>query len=365
MFYGVTHGGEIIRASNCDNSIKNVRCILCNQNVTFRKQHYRHNSLGTPYAVRAHFMHHGKNNTCNYSNESALHKAAKAILFKHKVTLGVQCVQCSNIVPLNIGIKGTPILEYKWKQYRIDVAYTTIDNTIQGFVEIFVTSRISSDKKTAIQASKIPWCEVSANDILEAYQKRCMATVIDHNASNIKDILCTKCFTQNELQMQKAEEKKLKHHEITLKKLRLFVDHWKEAKSFIDSNEVDLCNKLSSAVLSHLKEEDYDISIHEAIEKRISDPDGVLNFGKYIGCHIEELWESDENTRNTYVRWLAGYTGAKTDRNYPEQNHSLLKGNSRKYMKRARCLLKGSCIVCFEEVDDDWRSWCRTCFRNI
>ena len=107
--------------------------------------------------------------------------------------------------------------------------------------------------------------------------------------------------------------------------------------------------------------------MQQFVEERMEDPEGLLDFGKYKGHHINGLWNSENARKRSYVRWLVGYTGYRNTighRHYPEYNDSLQKGNTQIFMLKARDLLKGYYILCFESLDVQWKSWCKDCFHN-
>ena len=49
------------------------------------------------------------------------------------------------------------------------------------------------------------------------------------------------------------------------------------------------------------------------------DGDIVLTFGKHKGTGVKQLWHTEERDKQGYVRWLAGYTGRRSEFNQPEQ----------------------------------------------
>lgn len=90
-----------------------------------------------------------------------------------------------------------------------------------------------------------------------------------------------------------------------------------------------------------------------------AEPEDVLTIGKYKGMTLEQIFNRDPD----YVRTLAMYTGQRDGNiNKPETQHNTWSGA---YKIRAREFLQGLCLVCYDKLDEEWKSWCPSCYRNM
>lgn len=84
----------------------------------------------------------------------------------------------------------------------------------------------------------------------------------------------------------------------------------------------------------------------------------LLQFGKYKGMTVQQVYRQDPG----YVRYLAMYTGHRDEKyNKPDEE---LNDYSAPYKDTARGLLRGVCLMCYCELDEEWKNWCGSCFRN-
>lgn len=91
----------------------------------------------------------------------------------------------------------------------------------------------------------------------------------------------------------------------------------------------------------------------------------VLSFGKHRGTTVALLFDNEDT--QTYVRWLAGFTGYKQScYNRPEVyiDSSSYQFVPKTIAEEAKRLLKGRCLLCFCRTDQEWKSWCAGCFRE-
>jgi len=326
-----------------------LKCVVCEENVHFRKNHKRcRNGIQRP--VQSHFVH---NSSSAHSGESVEHMAAKkAIVNAANPIFRFKCVDCDSYV--HIHIPGTPREETTLGNYRLDVGYTDGDNNVVGAVEIYKTHRIGRKKEIFLTESNIAWCEVSAEEVLNKVQQS--TCTIDVMQCAISDARCMECAHKIELERKKAEALTAKKEARNAMKAKSFVNHWENATNMSDMEHYELCENLCV-----LLKERYDITTEvEDVEDRLLEPEGTLTFGKFCGRHIRQLMGDDQES---YVRWIAGYTGRRAGKR-PQENDSLTKGVTLKLRKIARDYLKGRCLICYENTDEDWKQWCRRCYRN-
>lgn len=328
-----------------------LKCVVCEENVHFRKNHKRcRNGIQRP--VQSHFVH---NSSSAHSGESVEHMAAKkAIVNAANPIFHFKCVDCDSYV--HIHISGTPQEEVIFGNYRLDVGYVDRDNKVVGAVEIYKTHRIGREKEKCLTESNIAWCEVSAEEVLnKTQQKNC---AIDVMQCAVSDARCVECVHKIELERKKAEAFAAKKEARNAMKAKSFVTHWENATNMSDMEHYELCEKLCV-----LLKERYDITTKvEDVEDRLLEPEGTLTFGKFCGRHIRQLM-CDGEEKKKYVRWVAGYTGRRVGKR-PQENDSLTKGVTLKIRSIARNYLEGLCLMCFVDTDEDWKQWCRRCYRN-
>lgn len=124
------------------------------------------------------------------------------------------------------------------------------------------------------------------------------------------------------------------------------------------SSEEYAQQKLNQQVLAVVKGKQPPLE-ETARELLEAEPEDVLTIGKYKGMTLEQIFNRDPD----YVRTLAMYTGQKDgNKNRPETRHNTWSGA---YKIRARELLQGICLVCYDTLDEKWMSWCPSCYTNM
>lgn len=322
-----------------------LKCVVCEEKVHFRKSHKRCRN-GIQRSVQSHFVH---NSSSVHSGESVEHMAAKkAIVNTENLIFRFKCVGCNSYV--RIHISGTPQEEVIFGNYRLDVGYVDKSNKVVGAVEIYKTHRIGREKEKCLTESNIAWCEVSAEEVLNNVHQN--SSTIDVMQCAIADARCEVCVQQIELERKKAEAFTAKKEARNAMKAKSFINHWQNASNLSDMEHYELCEKICV-----LLKERYDITTQvEDVEDRLLNPEGTLTFGKFCGRHLCQLMCDD---KESYVRWIAGYTGRRVG-NRPQENDSLTPIKLRNF---ARDLLKGTCLRCFEATGEDWKQWCHSCYR--
>lgn len=325
-----------------------LQCLICHEEVHFRRSHKRRRN-GIDHPVKSHFVH---NSSTSHGGESMEHLAAKkALLHADKPIFRRQCVDCRESITIHID--GTPREEVPIDKYRLDIGYINENDELTGAVEVFKTHLIGHEKEQFLTNSGLAWCEVSAHEVLCKLVSQDNAPIHVLNCSMTR---CTSCLTTVESERIRAEVHTLKKDARNAMKAKSFVNHWDNAVNMSDMEHYELCEKLSL-----LLKERFNIDTStESIEDRLLQPEETLTFGKHCGKHLRQLWENDQES---YVRWVAGYTGRR-DGKKAQANDSLCMGVNLKLRNNARDYLKGHCLMCFSETGEDWKQWCRHCYKK-
>ena len=61
--------------------------------------------------------------------------------------------------------------EVPWRAFRLDVAVSCRDQ-VTGAIEVVFTSPVKDDKVAEMNASGLAWCEVSAQQVMRAYESK-------------------------------------------------------------------------------------------------------------------------------------------------------------------------------------------------
>lgn len=178
-------------------------CAECNAEVRYRRGHVR-----TSGSVQPHFYHVGEvdPNRCSYAEgESETHRLAKAkIIAQIEAWEGFgytqRCPSChfsrpfEAIAPYSL-LHATP--EYRVSPYRVDVAILAETNEPVLLVEVYHCHRVPEDKRRALNATGIPWVELTALSILNGSPEAV------EEATSAK--MCHWCLEKEEENKQKAE----------------------------------------------------------------------------------------------------------------------------------------------------------------
>ena len=339
-------------------------CYGCGGKLAWRVPHERSRN-GIAFPVVGHFMHVSCEGSC--TNESVEHAAAKDMIMKCTPRVLFKCGSCSTDYEVVVRANGSePVAEHPWshdgQQYRLDVAFVQ-DGMTTGAVEILHSHKVSSEKARALTIADVAWVELAAGDVLRAKRDepvRALRCAVQR---------CTQC-EENKTAIEKNNAKLRAEAEaraevLLATRLPALANH-EQRMCWEQRADRELWKTVREVVEKVLHERGVTTtndSIDDVVEKSEVVATGgiVLCHGKHRGEVLNDVWESDQ----PYVRWLAGYTGNREGK-YPEkvtaERNPLARGFVMLEVEAAREILKGHCYLCFQEVDQPWKSWCRRCF---
>lgn len=292
---------------------------------------------------------------------------------------------------------------------------------ILGAIEVLVTHAIDQEKVDMFCRLQLPWCEVKAVDVLAgAANVRCVRAALTHCAECIDTIrhevletrlkkvtdeasrrarnaIEQRVFTERMTELGIAPEDQARLWEVREEHMRPFIrenlletlqpatlraleaavnvdeaiaraeDQWRlYVKRLHDVFEEIPVAELGERIVlwrvsSKLAEMFPEPAEREAARDLIGNayPEGVLDFGKYKGYTVPHVWDIDRS----YVRWLAGYTGQFSEDRRPEE-HSRMDNKPHRFRDQARDYLRGHCFLCFADLEVEWHTRCRKCFRQ-
>lgn len=392
-------------------------CYACGNYIFPRRKHKRRRG-SNEFDVRACFSHLPRTK-CS-GNESVEHLAAKDALCLGKHTFSVSCQRCHadmTYQPWKAPHAEDSIrfaTEIPLENKRLDVA-VVLGPIVLGAIEVLVTHPVDQEKINVFTRLEIPWCEVKAVDVLAASspgEVRCVRAALTH---------CDECMDAIrkeflETRIHKITEEATRQAQRNIEK-RIFTEHmnslcispedqeklwewrWFDInKGFFDTLQPATVRalggptNLDAAVaqaeerwrfyVKRLNAVFAEIPVNELADRLVfariasklgdlfpeptdtatawdlignSYPEGVLDFGKHKGLPISYVWEIDKS----YIRWLAGYTGHFFDKR-PEEHTKI---DHPLYKKQAREYLQGHCYKCFKELEEEWHTRCRKCYR--
>ena len=387
-------------------------CYGCGKSVHWVKP-FQRKMCGINQQVNGHFRHNKRTDGCS-GGESMYHKAAKDAILTgegwsfYATCKGVSGRGCDQAIEVEVPQYGKND-EVSFQRFFLDVGVCDASNRVIGAIEILHTSAIKADKRAALVAAGVAWVEVRSKDVLDIYRvssRGGRVKVVDCAAMQ-----CDACVThQSELDSLECERRALEEAksarkarfeqeriqilagiEDAVKAKHVIGDHGSAsvAKMLTEESDVSCTDGsgppplfwsevvITAAGVLGIDLQSIDVqreaetaknmvSRQAAIEASKSRGSHVLQFGKHNGNTVELLFD-DCDTR-TYVRWLAGYTGYKEeDSNRPA---TVCTNEAYAYVPKevadeARRLLKGTCLLCFEQTDPEWKSWCSLCFRRV
>lgn len=312
-----TNGLVVARNGVEDRSVyENLSCYECDEPLYYRRDHKRTRN-GIEHDVNACFVHNRDNDTSRYCNssltrgESYYHRAAKdAVSRGHAFQFQQECLLCKKMY--NIVIEGRATLEFKWRDYVLDVAFIGPDGILTGAIEIYYSHEIGTEKREALSRSGIAWVEVAALAVLNAVQNQESSLSVMDCAMSKKR--CWEC--------------------------------------------VDRCDDEERSMRENIK-------IHLERLRNTSNLSPTLEFGKYRGLTLKEIFNHDPG----YIKWLSGYSGHRvpnTNKPIMDDRGSISTLVTATIQLAARCMLNGYCIYCLEPIltKEKWRLWCNTCYRT-
>ena len=187
--------------------VDDLYCPSCRCPVFFRSAHKRCNSStgdAEPVTcVRAHFVHHstkeadGGTSSC-HNRESQIHIYGKQIvcaMLEFMKPIIPSCILCNQAINIQI-VPSTPIrhltnanlcykvvCEYTFANFRADVA-VIVDGKMWSCIEIFNTSKVSFEKIDYLNIHNIPWIEISALALVDAFEANNVAMNNNNNNNN-------------------------------------------------------------------------------------------------------------------------------------------------------------------------------------
>jgi hypothetical protein len=289
----------------------NISCFECEEQLSYVSQHTRN---GKPVMA---FFRHQANSSC--SGESAEHKIAKALIVKQSKSIRfiAICPECKKRHP--IIMEGEYTEELPWKKYRFDVGVRAKeDGEIIAAIEVFHTHAIEEDKIKDLDSAKIPWCEVRAKDVIEAYE-------ISHDEISIlrmNNSLCPGCCRIS-----------------LVKKERLsFIPRITEMTTILPPihQYIIRMKKESEKAISDLNIDERVLHTHlSSIANRFEN----LSSGKFRGISILTAYTIAPD----YVMWIAREASG---------------GFTQEQLDTAKALFKGKCLICGNPSREPPCNWC-------
>jgi hypothetical protein len=388
-----------------------VHCYDCGELMSLVPKQTR-SRRGVSWDVRAHFRH-PRGIECTGTGESTEHKAAVHAFTIYKFDVFTECKQCRK--SMSIVMRGKPCIERVWmhddRSYRLDVAFVE-DNAVVAAVEVWHTHATTGQKLRDLDASEIAWCEVRAEDVHESIRR---GDYCVRDAT--KQWLCQEC---DEKACNLARDKAYSDHVQSMRRLTQEVTradadlveaqlaHAALEQELTDQAE-RVCEKrdrvrAQSLIAQAALEEELKAQAErireqctDAREKRcarklvaykemlsevgewaaelqkcagetdwtdlttmLASPHMTLTFGKHEGEQLEVVFGDDP----AYVVWIAGWGFRQFDGNKPRPHQHPNYRATREQQQSARDMLKGKCLVCFCELDKDWKNRCTSCYHE-
>lgn len=202
----LTETNELAFAFQGKPKAQNLKCPTCRAEVFFRSEHKRRLS-GDCVNVRAHFVHHGSGHGCP-TGEAQIHLYGKEIvcaLLSHIDLVLPVCVLCHQGIIIEIippHHDYAIVCEHLVGPFRIDVA-VLVGGRPHCCIEIFNTSRVSTDKTAYLDLQGIPWVEVSAHALVQAFETQSCQRIVVPVLACSHHGLCSACKKATPFRSQK------------------------------------------------------------------------------------------------------------------------------------------------------------------
>lgn len=413
--YGRCADGPVSADALSEDDGRIVRCYDCGERLSRVPKQIR-SRRGTQWTVRAHFRH-PRNTQCGGTGESAEHKAAVHAFLVYDFDLFTECKRCCKSMP--IVMAGQPCAERAWshdeRPYRLDVAFVEDDEVVAA-VEVWHTHATTGQKLQDLNASEVAWCEVRASEVHEAI---CRGDFCVRDAT--KQWTCQECddkahdaarddaFRNHLKSMSRLEkdaararadltnaqlahaaleeESKDRIEKIRTQYARTMADT-QRARAALDEQFKEQLNEQAVAVreqCAHAREKRcartlsaYKEMLSEVVEWAtglqecagetdwtdfttiLSSPHMTLTFGKHAGEHLEAVYRDDA----PYIVFIAGWRYRAFDGNKPVPHDTVDVRTTPEQRQYARDMLKGQCLVCFCELDEEWKNRCGQCYHE-
>lgn len=250
----------------CGEDVENAKCYGCYEPLSFIKEHDSRRN-GISHRVKSYYRHAAKQGG-NCSGESIAHRAAKHAILTHfrEWTFKYCCYYCKRKKDIDFGDvnESTAKEEVTWKDYRLDVGILK-NNKVTGCIEVFKTHPLSEEKINDLTNSGLPWCEVSAQQILDSLERGESEIVVGKCAA---DVCCYCANTEKKrcLETLRLEYKKKSEEWQTKIKEQAFRD-FKQSKELIENNTLqDELEKLQKD-MDMSQKECLQIALKESKEK--------------------------------------------------------------------------------------------------
>ena len=339
---------------------------------------------GVVHRVKGHFRHTKRSYSCK--SETIEHRAAKHVVQSTDAWhFFVRCASscCQNQFDVDVP-NGHKSCELPFKGYFLDVGCQNESGAVIGAIEILHTHALPKDKREALTSSGLAWVEVTSHRVLSAYKEFSAEKRIDSLSVQVADcaaLLCVPCREKEEAAKIATHAHKLEEAARTQREMRalehdaanlvlemnsrntndaLGLGFWYDVVgAAMATNGLDMSTQVRTSLAKTASDAAESRSAVQAAIERGSER---LTFGKYEGQPLEIVWQSDPS----YVRWVAGFTGYRSDTsNKPEGADSEARAFvSVNVRSEARSLIKGKCYLCFTDTFSDWKAWCSNCYRR-
>ena len=347
-----------------------------------------------------------------YNSESVEHKAAKHIIshLAHQWKFYYNCRDCGEKQHVSVGgVDDVFSEEVRWKEFSLDVGVKNQSGEVVGAVEVVKTHPCTQKKLDEFFNGNIGWVEVQAKKVLQAHKDG----IYEVEVNICQHFFCENC--RSKIKKRKLEEEEEKFNE---KFARRFIDLSDKQKQKIEEEAVaefiqgkanvmkGIENELKESYTKELTEvgcsfakqafkicydikpgkapleiQNFSVLTHNMMKNLLEmcsemgvtkeqfvdhsysllDPDAtILNFGQFSGHTLEQL---EENNQWWYIVRLAGFNGNKVGKRPEPADPKYFSRVPKEIVKKAREMIKGRCYKCGEETDEDWKHWCRECFR--
>lgn len=380
-----------VQAEHFDASKRSVEltCYDCNSQLYFRTAHTRM-ICGVSTPVRACFCHmprpgEAEHTGCRGGGEGTLHRAAK-----HKIQMNptmqfiTNCEQCQTVVQIEVNpspCNTQVVLECAFKQYRLDVGFVDAQSSaVVGCIEVYASHHLSMDKITALTDANLAWCEVDANDVLDADLTQPVRVI----GCGLPNFLCAPCRDTAE---RRAHEQQVEARKSAITKFHREAESWKELAKTMEIRVNDERKAIVNKLVQLLSEENltfFKVSTTkkvgefeffpepkrtkqnvskaqiESVAASIPHTKFIIPFGKYASNTLQDVFDTDFG----YIVWLAGFERRRVDgENRPTPART--PHTYERLRSLARELIQGFCFSCGASVQGPkWKTWCYECYSN-
>jgi len=369
-----------------------LECYGCGGRMIYVKAAPRHMKSGVKCNVRAFFRHHAKTPACAASSETIAHKAAVEAFKHHTFVCKWPCPSCYEHILIQVPGDTRATTEHAWKHqgrdYRLDVAFLDATDAVVGAVEVWHTHQTVGQKRQDLNDSGLPWYEVYATEVHEAIRrgdgaisavycgwKVCPACTQRERESEIAQLTATHRNASARQRVElSAADAHLAHAQEEFGRLEsaIAMDVTDKRRACADLRariagvrlEANV-NMLRDIVKWATEQLEFPEEVDWApFDEVVNEPELIMKIGQHKGKHVDRLWEA----RDPYIVWIAGWKYRRFN-GYKPMPASSTCGPSVVQQQRARELLRGHCLVCFEELSyaekqKTWITRCTPCWKD-